>query len=197
MVDKRRHRQQAQVAATLGPKGCVVGPVPDVWTGAAAMTTGEQTAPVPVVLSLRNSVSPSLRPFAGREAARRPDAAAGRGGWRKRRPRCNGVDTGMEHARRRKSCPLPSGRPSRERHPNLVERRNARKCTGIRCPHAPAAIIGSSWWDDVHREDTRLQRSCCRPRQRALWRLEPYAGKPARTVLRGGTVSNGRPLPGS
>ena len=42
---------------------------------------------------------------------------------------------------------FPSGRPSRKRHPNLVKRRNARKCTGIRCPHAPAAIIGSSWWD--------------------------------------------------
>ena len=197
MVDKRRDAWQAEVALTLGPKGMWSVPPLPIGLALPSRPPAERPHLTPSCCSCRNSVSPSSRPLGGRGAARRTVAVAGRGWRRKRRPRCNGVDTGMEHARRRKSCPLPSGRPSRERHPNLVERRNARKCTGIRCPHAPAAIIGSSWWDDVHREDTRLQRSCCRPRQRALWRLEPYAGKPARTVLRGGTVSNGRPLPGS
>ena len=45
----------------------------------------------------------------GRNAARGSDAVAGRGGWKKRMPCCNGADTGLQQVRRRKSCPLPTG----------------------------------------------------------------------------------------
>ena len=99
---------------TLGPKWCGVGFTPQVWVNAAITTPGEETTPNPVLLLKRNSVSPSPRPTRGRGAARRTDAVAGRGGRRKRMPRCNGADTGMQHARRRKLCRLPSGRSSRD-----------------------------------------------------------------------------------
>jgi hypothetical protein len=36
----------------------------------------------------------------GRTVARPTDGAAGKGCWRKRRPHCNGVDTGSKFARR-------------------------------------------------------------------------------------------------
>ena len=99
---------------TLEPKRYVVGSARIEWADAAYMTTGEEATPTPAPLLRRNSVSPSLRPSGGRGAARRPVAVAGRRTWRKRRLRCNGADTGMKHARRGNSCPLPHGRSSRD-----------------------------------------------------------------------------------
>ncbi len=54
-------------------------------------------------------IAPSDFELLGREAARRTDAVAGRGGRRKRTPCCNGADTGLKQVWRRKSCPLPTG----------------------------------------------------------------------------------------
>ena len=113
-ADKCRDVEQAEVANTLEPKWYVVrSPLPQ-WGDAAISTTGKQATPNPALLHRRNSVSPSLRPFGGRGAARRTVAVAGKGWWRKQMPRCNGADTGMEHVRRGNPCQLPPGRSLRD-----------------------------------------------------------------------------------
>ena len=58
----------------------------------------------------------------GKPTARKAVGGAGKGGWKKRMLRCNGVDTGFERTRRRKSCPLPSGLSSRDDRLKLVSK---------------------------------------------------------------------------
>ena len=159
-VDKRRY-EQAKVADTLGRNSCVVGSVPGDWTDAAIGTTGEQTAPNPVMLLKWNSVSPSLRPLGGREAARRPVAVAGRGRWRKRTTRCN--YTGMKHARRGNPCRLPPGRSSRDDRLNPVKEHPARPAKpGVLNPRPLRG--GDGFRSPSQKEDSmKAQRSCLHP----------------------------------
>ncbi len=59
----------------------------------ARNTPGEEHGPTASAFHRRNMVSPLHSPR-GRNAAKRTDGAAGKGWWRKRRPRCNGTDRG-------------------------------------------------------------------------------------------------------
>ena len=124
---------------TLGPNG--TWSVPPLAHGSAlpSRPPAERPHPPPSCCSCRNSVSPSSRPPGGRGAARRTVAVAGRGWRRKRRPRCNGADTGMEHARRRKPCPLPPGHASTRRLIALLPRRVSKKehPSGVCVPRHP------------------------------------------------------------
>lgn len=101
----------------LWPKWHVVGYASLHWAYVVTSTTGGEAAPDPFLCHARNSVSPYPCPALlglGRPTARKAVGDAGKGGWRKRMPRCNGADTGMQHARQRKLCPLPSGLSSRD-----------------------------------------------------------------------------------
>ena len=119
----------------LWPKWHVVGCSSLHWEHVVTSTTGGQAAPNPFTCHARNSVSPYLCPALlslGRPTARKAVGGAGKGGWKKRMPRCNGVDTGMKHARRRKPCPLPSGLSSRDDRLKPVRRtaERERRATG-------------------------------------------------------------------
>ena len=125
----------------------------------------------------------------GRAVARPTDGAAGKGCWRKRRQRCNGVDTGSEFARReneqtssrclvtRKSeKQLLSGKANDGRFYLLV--RPETETFGC----SPVGIVKSAmrWWVSLSRS--------------AFEMLERYAVKVARTVLRRGSGSNATSL---
>lgn len=106
------------VADALGPKWYVTGCSPLDWEHTATYVTGERIPPTPCRVVQMELGKPIIAPGGfvptGRSAARQSVAVAGRGGWRKRRSCCNGGDTGMQHVRRRKPCPLPSGLSSRD-----------------------------------------------------------------------------------
>ena len=112
---------------TYGPKGMWSVPPLPLGLALPSRPPAERPHLTPSCCSCRNSVSPSSRPLGGRGAARRTVATAGRGWRRKRRPRCNGVDTGMQNARRRKPCPLPPGHASTRRFGDAPTRRESRK----------------------------------------------------------------------
>ena len=66
------------------------------WTSNAP---GKQSEPNQPELNVRNVVNPMLRPETGRETVRRPDGAAGKGRWKKRKPVCNGQDRAAQKRR--------------------------------------------------------------------------------------------------
>ena len=113
------------VAETLEPNWYVTGCSLFDWEHTATYVTGEKIPPTPrrvVQMELGKPVTvPGRFVLSGRSAARQSGAVAGKGGWRKQTPCCNGGDTGMQHVRRRKPCPLPSGLSSRDDRLNPLE----------------------------------------------------------------------------
>jgi hypothetical protein len=81
-------------ADRLEPKG--------MWSGVRSLsfptvdntTTGEQAGPNPLMVLIRNVVSPHVS-RKGKRPVREADRRGGMGRWSKRRPLCNGTDRGQ------------------------------------------------------------------------------------------------------
>src|SRR5215813_6968287 len=125
----------------------------------------------------------------GKQAVRQADRRAGRGGWKKRRPLCNGVDRGCAHG------PHDPTRKRADVHLVLPHQRVWPTSRGEKADDGS----GDTDWCTLPPDDGAEAPSAygegwatarCWPRhdrvpQGALARLERHAGKLARAVLRG------------
>lgn len=123
------------VVTSKEPKALTGSGQNGTWPGIPAMTsgivdkaaTGEKAGPNPPMSPTRNRVSPYSCRNTGRPTARKAERDAGRGRRRKRRPFCNGTDTGLNVTGReseqtsaigalsRESCGTFEGRKANER----------------------------------------------------------------------------------
>ena len=152
----------------------------------------------------------------GREAARPTDGAAGKGCWRKRKPGGNGPDRGSNFAPPERgltssgSCVTRAFGQSSQAGKQMAVMNQLARAMPVSPPvsstGAPARD-SDAWhdidWRQVNRNVRRLQTRIVKAAQlgsrvlfhRALARLERYAGKLARAVLRGGGGGNAASLP--
>lgn len=91
---RHRHTQGAKDADRLWPKLAMQSVVPsDAWDTRTYQTAGVNAGANSFMSSVFNIVNPTPCPgFGAGTSARKADGVAGRGGWRKRRPFCNGAD---------------------------------------------------------------------------------------------------------
>jgi hypothetical protein len=133
-----------------------------------------------------------MRSLMGRTVARPTKGAAGKGCWRKRRPHCNGVDTGSKFARRENeqtsSRCLVTRKPDKQL---LYGKADDGRLRSSWCAHKRKRLVAPGRYRVVGA--VRCWRVSLS--RRAFEVLEPTALKGARWVLRGGSGSNATSLP--
>ena len=173
------------MADKLEPKGTEAG---GGFNGATSWSTalpGRQQVPNPAQTSGAERGNPVSSPVKGRRPVRRADGGAGLGCRKKQRPPCNRADTGF-NVTRHESEPTSDGCLFARGYGEHLKREEQREVEVVRPPAGAAPPLASPELVPSMLVSQRLFRKGSRVGLRSAFEvLEPYAGKLARTVLRG------------